>query len=70
MEYRYVEYIRNRTPSRRNDRVWQNQNGKPGQGFCFKFTTDWLLGLLQHELRGCHEDGGLASLEGFCQILL
>jgi hypothetical protein len=55
MEYRYVQYICNHKPSWKHDRVWQNHpvpNGKPGQGFCSEFTTNWLLGLLEHRLRG------------------
>jgi hypothetical protein len=73
MEFRYVKYIRDCKSSRKGDRVWQNvpvPNGKPGEGFCYKFTTDWLLGLLEQGLRGQHANGGLVSLDGFCEIQL
>ncbi|KAJ6537134.1 hypothetical protein B0H19DRAFT_1079509 [Mycena capillaripes] len=70
-EYRYVQYIRRRNPSRANDRVWQNfpvPDGQPSQGFCFHYTMEWLLGLAENGLEGRHANGTLAYLEGFCQI--
>ncbi|KAJ7803560.1 hypothetical protein B0H14DRAFT_3487187 [Mycena olivaceomarginata] len=44
--------------------------GKPGKGHCFRFTMDWLVDLVENGLNGRHKNGGLAFLEGFCEIQL
>jgi hypothetical protein len=71
VEYHYVQYIRDRKESRKRDRVWQNvpvPNGQPSRGYCFHYSMDWLLGLVEGGLKCSHRKGSLEFLDGFVQL--